>query len=476
MTGCFGSAKRFCDGRLVFSLVLRCLALAVVALQVFSTRIQKMLQADAKDFLMDCDPAIIGLSQSYVCEATKAFVRCFPPVSIVVALMVASQLILCQRLFYLMIRHKVLVDFQNLAPYKDPMFWWVIITCVLALSHFIFHMLCVEKMHAEHHNLQALLDGLKKDAVFFGLPAIFYIIFLYMSYDVEWLLLPLSKFWEEDPVWAQEVSSDLAFITENVARRTVLHGSSETALTVEDIAESLSVSAQQVPESETNDSRVGLLPRSSSRKPAGWISEQRQQRLQKTGKSSGKIGLGQFRSGLITRSWIADLLLDYRLVDAKSREFRLAWILWVCIICLACLAAVTLLALQIAKDVQDIIRGQHADIVGTVVTSVNVLCMIAVVLRYLYEADTIVKSGWSVPMQERSASDPGRSVPFNAVQMLRQGMIRQPMFNCPATAPKLQARNTVGTTSESRRSQDSTETTTGCKSLRKRSNRESGSE
>ena len=47
--------------------------------------------------------------------------------------------------FYLMIRHKVLVDFQNLAPYKeklrstqahafactfqDPMFWWVIITC-----------------------------------------------------------------------------------------------------------------------------------------------------------------------------------------------------------------------------------------------------------------------------------------------------------------------------------------------------------
>jgi len=410
----------------------QCLALAVVALQVFSTRIQKMLQADAKDFLMDCDPAIIGLSQSYVCEATKAFVRCFPPVSIVVALMVASQLILCQRLFYLMIRHKVLVDFQNLAPYKDPMFWWVIITCVLALSHFIFHMLCAEKMHAEHHNLQALLDGLKKapragrvsrrfdacmsprcvfpavncssknswkyaapcrvhlstscqDAVFFGLPAIFYIIFLYMSYDVEWLLLPLSKFWEEDPVWAQEVSSDLAFITENVARRTVLHGSSETALTVEDIAESLSVSAQQVPESEMNNSRVGLLPRSSSRKPAGWISELRQQRLQKTGKSAGKIGLGQFRSGLITRSWIADLLLDYRLVDAKSREFRLAWILWVCITCLACLAAVTLLALQIAKDVQDIIRGQHADIVGTVVTSVNVLCMIAVVLRYLYE-------------------------------------------------------------------------------------------
>ncbi|CAE7947963.1 unnamed protein product [Symbiodinium sp. KB8] len=363
----------------------QCLALAVVALQVFSTRIQKMLQADAKDFLMDCNPAIIGPLESYVCEATKAFVRCFPPVSIVVALMVASQLILCQRLFYLMIRHKVLVDFQNLAPYKDPMFWWVIITCVLALSHFIFHMICAEKMHAEHHNLQALLDGLKKDAVFFGLPAVFYIIFLYMSYDVEWLLLPLSKFWEEDPVWAQEVSSDLAFITENVARRTVLHGSSETALTVEDIAESLSVSAQQVPESEINDSRVGLLPRSGSRKPAGWISEQRQQRLQKTGKSAGKIGLGQFRSGLITRSWIGDLLLDYRLVDAKSREFRLAWILWVGITCLACLAAVTLLALQIAKDVQDIIRGQHADIVGTVVTSLNVLCMVAVVLRYLYE-------------------------------------------------------------------------------------------
>ena len=141
MTGYFGSA-RFCDALVGwFTLFLRCLALAVVALQVFSTRglakrkcravigrcappiiilgccsfwkplssacslssqgIQKMLQADAKDFLMDCDPvawllgacghhglnrsnvplqqrvslqAIIGLSQSYVCEATKAFV------------------------------------------------------------------------------------------------------------------------------------------------------------------------------------------------------------------------------------------------------------------------------------------------------------------------------------------------------------------------------------------------------------------
>ena len=48
-----------------------------------------------------------------------------------------------------------------------------------------------------------------EDAVFFGLPAFFYIIFLYMSYDVEWLLLPLSKFWEEDPDWALKVSSDL---------------------------------------------------------------------------------------------------------------------------------------------------------------------------------------------------------------------------------------------------------------------------
>ena len=72
----------------VLALTRRCLALAVVALQVFSTRalsqrnigaklhlklsakrpvmsywhtvnsgIQKMLQADAKDFLMKCDPA-----------------------------------------------------------------------------------------------------------------------------------------------------------------------------------------------------------------------------------------------------------------------------------------------------------------------------------------------------------------------------------------------------------------------------------
>lgn len=100
--------------------------------------------------------------QSCACETTKAFVRrlvehtcrckrsprSFPPVSIIVALVVASQFILSQRLrgpwqlsepsrlrctmrnapkkerlerkfrFYTMIRHGVLVDFKNLEPLK----------------------------------------------------------------------------------------------------------------------------------------------------------------------------------------------------------------------------------------------------------------------------------------------------------------------------------------------------------------------
>ena len=66
-----------------------------------------------------------------------------------------------------------------------------------------------------------------------------------MSYDVEWLLLPLSKFWEEDPEWALKTSSELVswlnldaratgplhpesccqvFIKESVAQGTVLCG------------------------------------------------------------------------------------------------------------------------------------------------------------------------------------------------------------------------------------------------------------
>ena len=49
-----------------------------------------------------------------------------------------------------------------------------------------------------------------EDMLFFGLPAILYVVFLYLSYDVEWLLLPLNKFWEEDPEWAHKTSSEMA--------------------------------------------------------------------------------------------------------------------------------------------------------------------------------------------------------------------------------------------------------------------------
>jgi hypothetical protein len=48
-----------------------------------------------------------------------------------------------------------------------------------------------------------------KDSFFFGLPSIVYVLFLYLSYDVEWLLLPLSKFWESDPEWAQKTSFEM---------------------------------------------------------------------------------------------------------------------------------------------------------------------------------------------------------------------------------------------------------------------------
>ena len=78
-------------------------------------------------------------------------------------------------------------SFLKVLPLQDPMFWWVIITCVislvamahththtchththtrtqdftnsqvLALSHFIFHMFVAQQMEVEHRNLQTLV-------------------------------------------------------------------------------------------------------------------------------------------------------------------------------------------------------------------------------------------------------------------------------------------------------------------------------
>ena len=362
----------------------QCIALILLALQVFSTRVQKMLQqmlqqgdeGKVKNFLMDCDEEAVGFAQTCICETTKAFVRCFAPVSIIVALVVASQLILCQRLFYIMIRSGVLVDFKNLSPLKDPLFWWVLLNGVLAMCHFVFHMLVVQQMHIGKDNLDRVIASLKQDLIFFGLPSILYVLFLYMSYDVEWLLLPLSKFWEADPEWAHKISNDMAFVTEKVACKTML----QSATSIQDVADTIAYQAQYGA-AELNRSDTLVSTNQGSRQSGTYVPEGRQQKISRR----QVVSNSKRRTYFIERGWIARLLSNGSLVaeDQKCRTFYYAWLAWMFITSLMCLAAVAAVILQLKNDIEDIIAGQGEEYLCVAIVGSNVIVMITVGCFYV---------------------------------------------------------------------------------------------
>ncbi|CAL1130951.1 unnamed protein product [Cladocopium goreaui] len=362
----------------------QCMALSLLALQVFSPGVQKMLQQhNTNSYLMNCDEEAVGFAQTCICETTKAFVRCFAPVSIIVALVVAAQLILCQRLFYIMLRCGVLVDFKNLSPFKDPLFWWVLLNGVCAMSHFVFHMLVVQQMHIGKDNLQKVIDSLKQDSFFFGLPSIVYVLFLYLSYDVEWLLLPLSKFWESDPEWAQKTSFEMAFVTERAACKTVL----QDATCIQDVADAI---ALQSLDRGVELQRADSLTTNNAARPTrnAFVPEARQQKAKQAHISRRQVvsvPAQTPRNYFVERAWISRLLSDSQLVaqDRKCRTFYFAWVIWMCLTSFMCLAAVAAVILQLKNDIEDIIAGHGEEYICVAIVGTNVLAMIVVACYYV---------------------------------------------------------------------------------------------
>lgn len=318
-------------------------ALALICLQVF------FIGTSDKRYLMSCNPFKIGFAATYFCEWSKTCVRCFPLMAMVVSLVVAARLILNQRAFYLLLRRGVLIDFDNFSPLHDPLFWILLCTLALALFHFIFD-ICI---HTEGSMKDRLADP--EGAIFFYFaPATYFIMFLYTSYDIEEMLLPMSKFWEEDPEWARKSSLRLVFLGEHSMAKWVLRlGLRLEPRSMEDAEE------REVPPAEREclscppEAPPGAARRRHAREEV--------LRLQAAEAASQEVGAVDPHAGFelsnwrhVSEMWASQLILDPELDDEESRRFRRMWRVF----CLASLAAMlfalTFFAYQIAKDIKDI--------------------------------------------------------------------------------------------------------------------------
>lgn len=75
-------------------------------------------------------------SYGYVCEATKAFTRCFPLVGCSVSLVVAGRYMLQRWLYYKMLLQGSLLDFNNYVIYTDIAVLVVVASFLCGISHF----------------------------------------------------------------------------------------------------------------------------------------------------------------------------------------------------------------------------------------------------------------------------------------------------------------------------------------------------
>ncbi|CAL1156454.1 unnamed protein product [Cladocopium goreaui] len=244
------------------------------------------------------------------------------------------------------------------------------------MSHFVFHMLVVQQMHIGKDNLQ-------KDSFFFGLPSIVYVLFLYLSYDVEWLLLPLSKFWESDPEWAQKTSFEMAFVTERAACKTVL----QDATCIQDVADAI---ALQSLDRGVELQRADSLTTNNAARPTrnAFVPEARQQKAKQAHISRRQVvsvPAQTPRNYFVERAWISRLLSDSQLVaqDRKCRTFYFAWVIWMCLTSFMCLAAVAAVILQLKNDIEDIIAGHGEEYICVAIVGTNVLAMIVVACYYV---------------------------------------------------------------------------------------------
>merc|ERR1719199_522011 len=126
---------------------------------------------------MSCDSRKVGEYLAGGCEYTKAYVRCFPLLALVVALMVSCRQILQHRMYYELLKHGVLLDIENFSALADPLFQVVIWCALNATGHFVMDIVTAE--HMVSHDLkhiqgivaqQSFMSEVKKIAAFYLVP------------------------------------------------------------------------------------------------------------------------------------------------------------------------------------------------------------------------------------------------------------------------------------------------------------------
>lgn len=330
----------------------------------------------SKKLMMSCDSRQVGMSVAVVCEYTKANVRCFPLLAFIVSLIVAFRMVLCQRMYYKMLKKRAIIDFHPVFPGTDILYLVLSWSACSAFLHFILELCMSHPLTADDLKKlsplfekelltdtkgqlspifeKELLAEIDQMASLYVLPSLIFLAFLWQSYDLESRLLPLSKYFEEDPVQARRVLASMHFLPEDVAAHVVkqrefdFQGSDGEYLTADEVFTLYIKECEVYKNTEVH----GVMVQFSN-------------------------------MHLISGMWPGRLLLDHRLADRGSHNFRVYWFVCCALGLIIIGVIVGLLVEQLWGDVQDIRSGQYEDLAGFVVEAWTMVLILYVTQSFI---------------------------------------------------------------------------------------------
>lgn len=299
------------------------------------------------EYLMSCNTSKLGHPPGNyilgdVCEYSKAYVRSFPILAVVVTLIVSSRQILQHRMYYQMLRHGMLLDIENFSAFNDPLFWIVLWCALNAFLHFLVNVIhSIGSIEAMKSN--TFMEELETRVVFFVMPVCLYLAFLYGSYDTEATLMPLSKYFEElGEDQAQKVLGKMPFIPETAVAAAVQLDLCPLG------------SRAHLP--ETAEEAYALLHKKAL---------QRAEQAKRD--PEAETPLSRWR--LVSTMWPGQFLLNSELSDPESVRFRVPWYIF-CTISFCIMGAAFVAQVNLLWDkTNDVISGQAVDSCGVAVTA-----------------------------------------------------------------------------------------------------------
>lgn len=256
-----------------------------------------------RQVLMACKEDVMGW-WAYPCEGTKACVRSFPLLGASMAMIIAGRFILQRRMYYHLLARRALLDF---APYnfaRDKVMIIIGLSFCVSCLHFVMDM-CFPPY--------VTLDKLARIAVIYITPCCVFFVLFDSLCDVERHLVPLPKFYEEDPAWAKGHLHNSALYSETSIKKSAdialedlraATASGDGTYTLDDLLQR-TLNAAEVHRGRMSAASYGTA--SLAENATRW------RRAVTHDLSAGTVFKGL---------WPGRILLDGNLSDEASKEFR----------------------------------------------------------------------------------------------------------------------------------------------------------